>query len=119
MMSSLIPSEKYSCSGSPDMLVNGKIAIAACGRGLAVSDCGSLVTFACAVLGCQRQIRTPIDILDIDLAAVLEVNVDPIADALVDNRGNANTAGLGGRFKARGDVHAVAINVIPFDDHIT
>jgi hypothetical protein len=42
----------------------------------------------------------PIDILDIDLAAVPEVNVDPIADALVDDRGNANTAGLGDRFKA-------------------
>jgi hypothetical protein len=27
MMSSLMPSEKYSCSGSPDMLVNGKTAI--------------------------------------------------------------------------------------------
>jgi hypothetical protein len=27
MTSSLIPSEKYSCSGSPDMLVKGKTAI--------------------------------------------------------------------------------------------
>jgi hypothetical protein len=27
MMSSVIPSEKYSCSGSPDMLVNGRTAI--------------------------------------------------------------------------------------------
>jgi hypothetical protein len=25
--SSLMPSEKYSCSGSPDMLVNGRTAI--------------------------------------------------------------------------------------------
>ena len=37
MMSSLMPSEKYSCSGSPDMLVNGKTAIDAAtfGSGLA------------------------------------------------------------------------------------
>src|SRR5271169_7065911 len=29
MMSSVMPSEKYSCSGSPDMLVKGKTAIEA------------------------------------------------------------------------------------------
>ena len=27
MMSSVMPSEKYSCSGSPDMLVNGSTAM--------------------------------------------------------------------------------------------
>src|SRR6516162_9086328 len=54
----------------------------------------------------------PIDILDIDVATVLEANVDPIADALVNDRGNANAAGLGDRFKARGDVYAIAVNVI-------
>jgi len=37
----------------------------------------------------------PIDILDIDVAAVLEASVDPIADALVDNRRDANAARLG------------------------
>jgi hypothetical protein len=41
MMSSLTPSEKYSCSGSPDMLVNSKTAIdaaAALASGLAALD---------------------------------------------------------------------------------
>jgi hypothetical protein len=41
MMSSLMPSEKYSCSGSPDMLVNGKTAIdavATFGSGLAAME---------------------------------------------------------------------------------
>src|SRR6516162_11427062 len=40
-MSSLMPSEKYSCSGSPDMLVNGKTAIdavATLGKGLSILD---------------------------------------------------------------------------------
>jgi len=32
----------------------------------------------------------PVDVLDIDLAAVLEANVDPIADALIDDRGDAD-----------------------------
>src|SRR6266566_669379 len=39
----------------------------------------------------------PVDILDFDLAAVLQANVDPIADALVDDRGDANAAGLSDR----------------------
>src|SRR5690348_8891068 len=60
----------------------------------------------------------PVDILDINLAAVLEANVDPIANTFVDDRGDANAAGLGDRFKARGDVHAIAVNVIALDDHI-
>src|SRR6516162_3247068 len=32
----------------------------------------------------------PVDVLDIDLAAVLEANVNPIADALIDDRGDAD-----------------------------
>jgi hypothetical protein len=50
----------------------------------------------------------PVDILDIDLATVLEGNVDPIANALIDDRGDANAAGLGNWFKTRGNVNAIA-----------
>src|ERR1700745_2069093 len=56
IMSSLMPSEKYSCSGSPDMLVNGKTAIdavATLGKGLSFLD---LVTSGVAP-GCHFQIR--------------------------------------------------------------
>ena len=60
----------------------------------------------------------PVDILDADLAAVLEANVDPIADALVDDRGDADAARLGQRLQARGDVDAIAVNVVAFDDHV-
>jgi hypothetical protein len=62
--------------------------------------------------------KRPVDILDIDLTAVLEANVDPIADALVDDRGNANAAGLCDRFKTRGNIYAIAVNVIAFDNHV-
>ncbi len=50
----------------------------------------------------------PIDILDIDLAAVPKANVDPVANTLVDDRGNANAARLSERFEARGDVYAIS-----------
>jgi len=61
----------------------------------------------------------PVDILNADVAAVLEPSVDPIADAFVDDGGNANAAGLGQRLQAGGDVDAIAIDIVAFDDHIT
>src|SRR6516165_4186234 len=60
----------------------------------------------------------PVDVLDVDLAAVLEAGVDPIPDAFVDDRGDANAAWLSDRFKTRGDVHAIAVYVIAFDNHV-
>jgi hypothetical protein len=60
----------------------------------------------------------PVDILDIDVATVLEPSIDPIADALVDNRRDANAARLGSRFKARGNIYTVAVNIIAFDNDV-
>jgi hypothetical protein len=55
IMSSLTPSEKYSCSGSPDMLVNGKTAIdaaATLASGLAALDRAAVAVIA---PGCHFQ----------------------------------------------------------------
>src|SRR6516162_7182785 len=60
----------------------------------------------------------PLDILDVDFAAVMEASVDSIADALVDNRGDANAARLCNWFKSRCDVYAIAVDVIAFDNHV-
>jgi hypothetical protein len=54
----------------------------------------------------------PIDILDTYVAAILEPNVDPIADALVDDRGDADSAGLGEGFQSRGDVDTITVDVV-------
>src|ERR1700736_4452283 len=59
-----------------------------------------------------------VDILDAYVAAILETNVDPIADAFVDDRGDADPTGLGEGFQSRGDVDAIAINVLAFDNDI-
>ena len=60
----------------------------------------------------------PVDVLDRYLSAVLEADVDAIADAFVDNRRYADTARLGERLELRGDVDTVAVDVLPFHDHV-
>src|ERR1700683_5400338 len=59
-----------------------------------------------------------VDVLDADLAAVLEVNVDAVADTIIDDRGDTNASGLGERLEPRGNVDAVAVNVLTLDDDI-
>jgi len=83
MMSSLMPSEKYSCSGSPDMLVNGSAAIDA----VATFGCGlaALVrALGFVALGCHFQIRIGRSIFLTLMSPPSWTNVDPIADAFVD-----------------------------------
>src|SRR4029077_16959890 len=58
-----------------------------------------------------------IDILDTYVTAILETNVDSIANAFVDDRGDAAT-GLSERFQTRGDVDTIAIDVVVFGDDI-
>src|SRR6516162_7684919 len=60
----------------------------------------------------------PIDILDRRIAAVAEPDVDAIADALVDDRGDADAARFGEWLKPRGDIDAVAVDVVALHDHI-
>ena len=55
----------------------------------------------------------PVDVLDRYLSAVLEPDVDAIADAFIDNRGYADTARLGERLEARGDIDAIAVMSSP------
>ena len=119
MMSSVMPSEKYSCSGSPDMLLKGSTAIDGL-SGLRRSRVG--LRRARGRSGGSRvpfpDADRPVDVLDVHLAAVLEADVDAVADALVDDRGDANAAGLGQRLQARGDVDAVAVDVVALDDDV-
>ena len=47
-----------------------------------------------------------------------KTNVDPIANAFVDDRGDADPTGLSERFQSRGDVDTIAIDVVVFNDDI-
>jgi len=48
----------------------------------------------------------------------MEANVDPIADAFVDDRGDADSTGLGERLQARGNIDAIPIDVVAFDNDV-
>ena len=59
-----------------------------------------------------------IDILQGLRADVLEGEVGLVAHLLEDGAGDADAAGLGQGLEARRDVHAVAVDVLVFDDHV-
>ena len=60
----------------------------------------------------------PVDVLDTDVAAVVETNVDPIANALVDDRRDADPARLGERLQARRDIDTIAVDIVAFNDDV-
>ncbi len=60
-----------------------------------------------------------VDVLDVDVAAVSEANVNPVTDALVDDGRDAYPAGFGKCLKACRDVNAIAVDVIAFDNNVT
>ena len=60
-----------------------------------------------------------VDVLYMDTAAILKTNIDSRSNALVDNRGNANSTGCGERLQPRGNIDAVAVDVFAFDNYVT
>ena len=59
-----------------------------------------------------------IDILDTDIAAILETNVDPITDAFMNDRRDADSTRLREGFQSRRNVDAIAIDVVVFNDDV-
>ena len=120
MMSSVMPSAKYSCSGSPLMLLKGSTAI----DGL--SFAGSALVARGRRASAERPAEQvdavdpdrPVDVLQRLLAHILEGEVEPVADMVADRRRNRDAAGLGDAFDARRDVDAVAIDVVVLDDDV-
>jgi hypothetical protein len=58
------------------------------------------------------------DVLDLLLAQILKEEGQPVAHVIMNRIGDEHPAGIGQGFDARGDVDAVAINVVVFDDHV-
>ena len=112
MMSSAMPSAKYSWSGSSLMLSNGSTAI----DGLSGN-------------GERRRLRVGIesqpidadrlgDVLELLLTGVFERGVDLAFDLPVGVLGHRHAARLGDRFDPRRDVDAVAEQVAFVGDHV-
>ena len=60
----------------------------------------------------------PGNVLDLLLAQIVEDKGQPVAHLVVDCIGDEHSAGIGQGFDPRGDVDAVAIEVVALDDHI-
>ena len=58
------------------------------------------------------------NVLDLPLSQVREIQVDFAFDVIENSAGNAYAAGLGQPLETRGDVHAVAIDVVALDDDV-
>ena len=123
MMSSEMPSAKYSCSGSPLMLANGNTAIE--GRSAVDSlnfggRCGGFDDGRSVAFGEGDAVDPdrPCDVLDGLLAHVLEAEAQLVSHLVVDLARNHDAAGLGERLQPRGHVDAVAINIVVVADDV-
>jgi hypothetical protein len=60
----------------------------------------------------------PGNVFDLPLAQILNDKGQPVADVVVDRIGDEHPAGIGEGFDPRGDVDAVAIEVVTLDDDV-
>ena len=106
---SVTPSTKCSCSGSPPILANGKTTIERRG-GADFSGAGAGAGFACGGLADFKRIDPDRlgDVLELGRAEIADREIEPPLDLPIGVLGEADRAGLGDAFEARGDVDAVA-----------
>ena len=93
MMSSTMPSTKYSCSGSPLIFWNGKTAID--GLSGSASAGVALAGAAAAVSLHAIDAHRPGDVLDLLLAQILEGEVELVAHLVAHHAADADAARLG------------------------
>src|SRR5271166_3709029 len=119
MISSTMPSAKYSCSGSPLRLAKGNTAI----DGF-VGERQGQCTWRSWRIGSGTSVANPVDphrpgnVLDLLLAEILKDKRQPIANVIMNRVGDEHPAGIGQGFDPCGDIDAVAIEVIALDDHV-
>src|SRR5215831_701831 len=117
MISSTIPSAKYSCSGSPLIFWNGNTAI---GQG----ECWSAFErrhFGRVLRGGEPHSVDPhrtSNVLEALLSNVVEREVETPRYVLLNARRNANASGLGQTFQTSRYVHPITEDVAVFYDDI-
>ena len=117
MMSSTIPSAKYSCSGSPTHVLerqNGDGRLVREWRGRTQPLCQRPRRSRADSVGADRLG----DVLELLLATILEASVQLALDFVVDLVGNQDTARIGGPLQPDSNVDPVAVEVtvLPNDD---
>src|SRR5215469_3013257 len=107
MISSTIPSAKYSCSGSPLMFWNGSTAIDGL-SGKASGGSDAVPTTGLEGPGC---------VLYLLLTHILECEVELVAHLIAHDPADADPARLGQSFEPRCDIDSVSVDIAPvFDD---
>ena len=110
MMSSVMPSVKYSCSGSPLMLTNGRTAI----EGFSdVMKCAAGVANGDAI-----DAHRPSDVLQILVPEVLAVENQLAGDVLANALRYAQAAGFGDPIQPCNHVDSVTEDVTVLDDDV-
>src|SRR4029077_6585616 len=114
VISSTMPSTKYSCSGSPLILAKGSTR----NRRLVGQR---QRCFGRSMRGNRDAIdvHRAGDVLYLLLGQILEREVELVAHLVAHDPADVNPAGLGQGFETGGDVDAVAKDVVIVDDDIT
>ena len=114
MISSTMPSAKYSCSGSPLIFWNGRTAI----DGLFDrADALSALVPALAELDAVNLHRS-CNILQLLVTCVIERDVDLALHVLLHAAGDADATGFSKPLQSRCDVDAIPENVVVVDDNV-
>jgi hypothetical protein len=122
MISSVMPSAKNSWSASADMLMKGMTAIdGLCGMatGEAGSEPGSSDATSSPAKTNAIDVHGSRDILDLMLSQILKLKANPWTDALTYDVGHVNATWFGQGLKPCRDIHAIAVDVITFDNYVT
>ncbi len=123
MMSSVMPSAKNSCSGSPLKLANGKTAIARRSSKPAAArrDRSGGNEFFRQLghrAGHPEDFDRSCNVLEVLGAEILEFEIDLVGDLLMDDIRYIDTAGLGQRLDTSRNVDAVPENVAFLGDDV-
>ncbi len=113
MMSSVMPSLKYSCSESPLILMKGRTATDAASGSRGRRDRG----FAIARRPAPNPDRTG-DVLHLMVAGVLKRDLDLSPDLLVDRLGNTESTLAGQTLQAGRHIDSVTKEVVVIDDDV-
>src|SRR5215831_4609051 len=116
MISSTIPSAKYSCSGSPLILAKGNTAMdGLSGSGSAGgAGVGALLAAANPV-----DAHSPRDIFDLLLAQILKGEIELVAHLIAHDAADADPTRRRQRLQTRRDIHSVAVNVLTLNNNVT
>src|SRR5262249_9360757 len=122
VISSTMPSTKYSCSASPVMFWNGSTA----NDGLSGSGNAPSLTLPRkrgrvregAFLANPEHPHRPADVFELLFADILEGDIEFLADLVAHDPADADATGIGQTLEAGGQIHSVAEDVAILGDDV-